>query len=40
MPEYYKQLNAAVIQDAARSYLKKDNFVRVTLMPEAAAEKK
>jgi zinc protease len=40
MTDYYKQLSPAAIQDAARTYLKKDRFVRVTLLPEAAAEKK
>jgi zinc protease len=33
--DYYKQLTPAVIQDAARAYLQKDRFVRVTLLPEA-----
>ena len=40
MPDYYRQLNAAAIQEAARTYLKMDRFVRVTLLPEAAPEKK
>jgi zinc protease len=35
MPDHYKQLTPAAVQDAARTYLKKDNFVRVTLLPEA-----
>ncbi len=36
LPESYKQLTGAAIQDAARAYLQRDNFVRVTLMPETA----
>jgi zinc protease len=40
MADYYKQLTPTLIQEAARTYLKKDRFVRVTLLPEAAPEKK
>ena len=34
VPEFYKKLDAAAIQQAARTYLKGDNEVRVTLLPE------
>jgi zinc protease len=34
IPEFYKKLDAATIQQAARTYLKGDNEVRVTLVPE------
>jgi zinc protease len=34
VPEYYKKLDAAAIQRAARTYLRNDNYVRVTLLPE------
>jgi len=34
VPEYYKKLDAAMIQQAAKLYLNKDNFVEVTLFPE------
>jgi predicted Zn-dependent peptidase len=40
MTDYYKQLSAAAIQEAARTYLKRDRFVRVTLLPESVPEKK
>jgi len=33
--EYYKTINAAMIQDAARRYLDTANYVQVTLFPEA-----
>ncbi len=36
--EYYKTLNAKMIWDAARSYLTPDNYVRVTLYPEAKSD--
>ena len=34
LPEYYKKLDAAMVQRAARTYLDTANYVRVTLMPE------
>ena len=34
IPEYYKKLDAATIQQAAKTYLNSANRVRVTLMPE------
>ena len=34
IPELYKKVSAATIQNAARTYLDTDNYVRVTLMPE------
>jgi zinc protease len=34
MPEYYKKIDAAMIQDAAKKYLDMNNRVRVTLVPE------
>jgi zinc protease len=34
VPEYYKKLSAAAIQEAARTYLNTDNYVKVTLFPE------
>ena len=34
IPEYYKKIDAAMIQDAAKTYLNMDNRVRVTLVPE------
>ena len=34
VPEYYKRIDAAAIQQAARTYLNKDQVVRVTLRPE------
>jgi zinc protease len=33
-PESFKTIDAAMIQDAARTYLKRDNRVQVTLVPE------
>jgi zinc protease len=33
-PELYKKLNAASIQEAAKTYLNTSNYVRVTLVPE------
>ena len=33
-PELYKKLDAASIQQAAKSYLDTSNYVRVTLVPE------
>src|SRR6266568_3324735 len=34
LPESYKSVNAAMIQDAARTYLREDTRVQVTLVPE------
>jgi zinc protease len=34
IPEYYKKLDAATIQQAAKTYLNPANRIRVTLMPE------
>lgn len=34
IPEYYKKLDAATIQNAAKTYLDTNNFVEVTLFPE------
>jgi zinc protease len=34
LPEYYKKIDAAMIQQAARTYLKNDNHVLLTLVPE------
>jgi zinc protease len=34
IPELYKKVAAATIQDAAKAYLDTGNYVRVTLMPE------
>jgi zinc protease len=34
LPEYYKKLDAAMIQEAAKTYLNMNNYVRVTLLPE------
>jgi zinc protease len=39
LPEHYKSLTAGMIQEAARTYLKKDNHVRVTLLPEVQEQK-
>ena len=36
MSDYYNKIDAATIKDAARLYLKNDNFVKVTLFPEKA----
>jgi zinc protease len=33
-PELFKKIDAAMIQQAARTYLNMDNYVRVTLLPE------
>jgi zinc protease len=37
MADFYNKIDAATIKDAARLYLKNDNFVKVTLFPEKAA---
>ncbi len=38
LPELYKkQVTAALIQEAAKTYLNKANYVRVTLLPETPA---
>ena len=34
MADYYNKIDPATIKDAARVYLKNDNFVKVTLFPE------
>ena len=34
LPEFYKKLDAAAIQNAARTYLNTNAFVKVTLFPE------
>jgi zinc protease len=34
IPEYYKKLDAAAVQQAAKTYLNSANRIRVTLMPE------
>jgi zinc protease len=34
VPEIYKKLDAAMIQEAARTYLNPNNYVKVTLFPE------
>ena len=34
LPEEYKKIDAAMIHEAARQYLKVDNYVQVTLLPE------
>ncbi len=38
LPGAYNQLTAAAVQDAARRWLDTGNYVRVTLLPEKAAE--
>jgi zinc protease len=37
LSEFYKTVDAAMIQEAARRYLDTANYVQVTLLPEAAA---
>jgi zinc protease len=37
LPDYYRKIDAAMIQQAARTYLKGDNRVQVTLVPEKKA---
>jgi zinc protease len=34
VPEFYRKLDAATIQEAARTYLNTRNYVKVTLLPE------
>jgi zinc protease len=34
LPEEYKKIDAAMIHEAARQYLRVDNYVQVTLLPE------
>ena len=34
LPDYYRKIDAAMVQQAARTYLKGDNRVQVTLVPE------
>ena len=38
LPDRYRQLTAATVQDAARRYLTPDNYVQVTLLPEKKSE--
>ncbi len=38
LAEYYKTLGGKPIWDAARLYLRSDNYVKVTLLPEVKAE--
>ena len=40
LPEYLKTLSAAMIHEAARTYLNTGNYVQVTLFPEKEPEKK
>ena len=37
MADYYNKIDAAMVRDAARLYLKGDNLVKVTLFPEKTA---
>jgi len=34
MPEYYRKLNAAMIQEAAKTYLNTNAYIKVTMFPE------
>jgi predicted Zn-dependent peptidase len=34
IPEYYQKIDAAMIQQAAKTYLNTNTFVEVTLFPE------
>ena len=34
IPEYYKKIDGAMIQQAAQTYLDTKNYIRVTLLPE------
>jgi zinc protease len=34
IPEYYKKIDGAMIQQAAKTYLNTSNYIRVTLVPE------
>jgi zinc protease len=34
IPEYYKKIDGAMIQQAAKTYLNTNNYVKVTLLPE------
>jgi predicted Zn-dependent peptidase len=38
LPDRYRKLTAATVQDAARRYLTPDNYVQVTLLPEKKSE--
>ncbi len=40
LPEYLKTMSAAMIHEAARTYLNTGNYVQVTLFPEKEPEKK
>jgi hypothetical protein len=37
MEDFYNKIDAAMIREAARTYLKGDNLVKVMLFPEKAA---
>jgi len=37
VPEYYKKIDAQMIQQAAKTYLNQKNYIRVTLVPEKKA---
>ena len=37
IPEYYKKIDGAMIQQAARTYLNTNNYIKVTLVPEKKA---
>jgi len=34
VPEYYKRIDGAMIQQAAKTYLNTNNYIKVTLLPE------
>jgi zinc protease len=38
IPEYYNKIDAAMIQEAAKTYLNPKNYVKVTLVPEKKKE--
>ena len=38
IPEYYNKIDAAMIQESARTYLNPKNYVKVTLVPERKKE--
>jgi zinc protease len=38
IPEYYNKIDAAMIQEAAKTYLNSKNYVKVTLVPERKKE--
>jgi len=37
MGDYYKKIDPTIVRDAARQYLKTENFVKVALFPEKVA---